>query len=99
MKDQALYERTEKSTFILSKNRVFTAYLKENNYEVIGTVPVSILKDMLRYHIVKAVVNFNDPALILKNKSIPYQIDNGHIMYLSHTGTYIGFINEGTNKQ
>jgi len=98
-KDEALYERTEKSTFILPTNRAFTAYLKENNYNAIGTVPVSILKDMLRYHIVKAVVNFNDPALAPKNKPIAYQTENGQIMYLSHTSTYVGLINEGTSRQ
>jgi len=47
----------------------------------------------------KAVVNFNDPALAPKNKPISYQTENGQIMYLSHTGTYVGLINEGTNKQ
>lgn len=98
-KDEALYERIEKSTFILPTNRAFKAYLEEDNYDAIGTVPVSILKDMLRYHIVKAVVNFNDPALAPKNKPIAYQTENGQIMYLSHTGTYVGLINEGTNKQ
>jgi uncharacterized surface protein with fasciclin (FAS1) repeats len=98
-KDEGLYERTEKSTFILPTNRAFKAYLAENNYDAIGKVPVFILKDILRYHIVKAVVNFNDPALAPKNKPIAYQTEKGQIMYLSHTGTYVGLINEGTNKQ
>ncbi|WP_400263043.1 hypothetical protein ACFX5U_08230 [Sphingobacterium sp. SG20118] len=94
-KDEALYERTEKATFILPTNRAFKAYLEENNYDAIGAIPVSIVKDMLRYHIVKAVVNFNDPALAPKNKPIAYQTEKGQIMYLSHTGTYVGLINEG----
>ena len=98
-KDEGLYERTDKSTFILPTNRAFKVYLEENNYDTIGTVPISVLKDILRYHIVKAVVNFNDPALSPKNKPIAYQTENDQIMYLSHTGTYVGLINEGTNRQ
>ncbi|MEJ5089384.1 fasciclin domain-containing protein [Sphingobacterium faecium] len=98
-KDESLYERTEKATFILPTNRAFKVYLEENNYDTIGTVPISVLKDILRYHIVKAEVNFNNPALAPKNKPIAYKTENGQIMYLSHTGTYVGLINEGTNKQ
>ncbi|PUV26496.1 hypothetical protein DCO56_06035 [Sphingobacterium athyrii] len=98
-KDETLYERTEKATFILPTNQAFTAYLKENKYDNIAAVPVPILKDILRYHIVKAVVNFSDPVLAPSNKPIAYTTEKGEIMYLSHTSTYVGLINEGTNNQ
>jgi len=49
MKDQALYERTEQATFILPTNRTFKAYLKDNNYDGIGTVPVSMVQCIYPY--------------------------------------------------
>lgn len=97
--DEALYKRTEKATFILPTNLAFRTYLKENNYQTIASIPTPILKDILRYHIVKAIVNFSDPALAPNNRPIAYTTEKGQIMYLSHTSTYVGLINEGTNKQ
>ena len=95
----ALYERTEKATYIAPTNQAFRAYLKENDYDAISSIPLPVLKDVLQYHIVQAVVNFNDPALAPKNKPIAYKTENGQVMYLSHTGTYVGLINEGTSRQ
>ncbi len=95
----SFYEGATPATFIVPNNQAFTAYLKENGYATIDAIPLPILKNILRYHIVKSVVNFNDPALAPSNRPIAYTTENGQIMYLSHTSTYVGLINEGTNRQ
>ncbi|MEJ5052743.1 CBM96 family carbohydrate-binding protein [Sphingobacterium sp. MYb382] len=96
---ESMYETGTGSTFIVPNNQAFRSYFKDNGYASIGAIPVPILKNMLRYHIVKSVVNFNDPALAPSNRPIAYETENGQTMYLSHTSTYVGLINEGTNRQ
>lgn len=96
---QAMYEGGAGTTFIAPNNQAFRSYFRENGYSSIAAIPLPILKNILRYHTVKAVVNFNDPALAPSNRPIAYDTENGQTMYLSHTSTYVGLINEGTNRQ
>lgn len=86
-------------TFIVPNNKAFRMYLKENGYASIEAIPQPILRNLLRYHVVNAHVNFTDPGLMPSNKPIAYQTQNGQWMYLSHASNFIGIINEGTNKQ
>lgn len=96
---QMMYEEEKGMTFIVPNNQAFRAYLKENGYGSIASIPLPILKNILRYHTVKGTVNFNDPELAPSNRPIAYETQNGQTMYLSHTSTYVGLINEGTNRQ
>ena len=96
---QAMYEEGGGRTFIAPNNQAFRTYLKENGYSSIAAIPLPILKNILRYHTVKAEVNFNNPDLAPSNRPIAYDTENGQIMYLSHSSTYVGLINEGTNRQ
>lgn len=96
---QTMYEGGASATFIAPNNQAFRSYFKDNGYSSIAAVPLPILKNILRYHTVKGVVNFNDPALAPSNRPIAYATENGQTMYLSHTSTYVGLINEGTNRQ
>ncbi|ERJ58124.1 hypothetical protein M472_05035 [Sphingobacterium paucimobilis HER1398] len=96
---QEMYAEKTGLTFIAPNNEAFRAYLKENKYSSIAAIPLPILKNILRYHTVKDEVNFNDPDLAPSNRPIAYETENGQTMYLSHTSTYVGLINEGTNRQ
>lgn len=96
---ESMYRDETGSTFIVPNNQAFRSYFEENGYASIAAIPLPILKNILRYHIVKGIVNFNDPALAPSNRPIAYETENGQTMYLSHTSTYIGLINEGTNRQ
>ena len=94
-----LYVAKEVHTFVVPDNQAFREYFKDNGYSSITDIPLPILRNILKYHIVKAEVNFNDPALSSKNNPIPYPTENGQTMFLSHTGTFVGLINENTNRQ
>lgn len=51
---QAMYEEGGGRTFIAPNNQAFRTYLKENGYSSIAAIPLPILKNVLRYHTVKA---------------------------------------------
>lgn len=90
---------SDSRTYIIPNNKAFRTYLEENNYASIEAIPKPILRNMLRYHVVNARVHFTDPDLAPSNKPIPYETENGQLMYLSHATNFIGMINEGTNQQ
>ncbi len=94
---QPLYQDEER-TFIIPNNTAFNAYLRSGNYASVADVPVPILRNMLRYHIVKDRVIFTDPA-IARDRPIPYETENGQTMFLSRNNNYIGLINQGTARQ
>ena len=96
---ESFYAGNKEYTFIAPNNQAFRAYLKDNGYATLNEIPQPILKNMLKYHIVNGLVNFNDPALSSSNKPIAYATENGQTMYLSHSSTFVGIINEGTNRQ
>lgn len=93
------YKGKDPFTFIVPNNQAFREYFKDNEYSSIADIPLPILRNILKYHLVQAEVNFNDPDLSPKNNPIPYSTENGQTMFLSHTGTFVGLINEGTNRQ
>jgi uncharacterized surface protein with fasciclin (FAS1) repeats len=95
---QGLYSGSTAKTFIVPENKGFIAYLKTKGVATISALPVSVLTDDLKYHIVKATVNFADPALLQSNNAIAYQTENGKTMFLSHNTSYQGVINQGTKK-
>lgn len=86
-------------TFIIPSDQAFKDYMNDNGYSSIADIPLPILKNILKYHIVEGEINFNDPELSSSNKPIAYMTENGQDMFLSHTSTYVGLINEGTNRQ
>lgn len=86
-------------TYIAPTNEAFKEYLETNSYATIADVPVPILRNTLKYHIVDAKVIFTDPELSESNRPLPYETENGQTMFLSHNTNYQGLINEGTNKQ
>lgn len=92
------YSGTDTLTFIIPRNSAWRAWLKAKNYLDIASVPVDTLKNVIKYHIVKAKVLFSDPALLLRNNPIAYDTESGQVMYLSHNGDFQGLINEGTRK-
>ncbi|MAZ29582.1 MAG: hypothetical protein CL868_21215 [Cytophagaceae bacterium] len=94
-----VYQAADTHTFIAPANSAFEEYLEDNNYESLAEIPVPILRNALKYHIVKATVLFTDPDLIQGNNPLPYATENGQIMYLSHNSNFQGIINEGTSSQ
>ncbi|GHE39594.1 hypothetical protein GCM10017764_23550 [Sphingobacterium griseoflavum] len=96
---QDLYSGTDARTFVMPNNRALRTYLRENAYAGVQDVPLPILRNLLRYHVVNARVIFTDPDLMPANRPIAYPTANGQVMYLSHTSTFIGLINEGTSVQ
>lgn len=94
-----VYQSQENKTFIAPTNAAFLEYLESNSYSSLTEVPVPILKNAIKYHIVNSVVNFTDPDLSESNLPLPYQTENGQTMYLSHNTNYEGLVNQGTNKQ
>lgn len=96
---EELFATSETKTFILPQNVGFRKYLANNGYTSLQDVPLDILEDDLKYHIVDAEVNFQDPDLMEANNPIGYNTSNGEIMYLSHNSNFQGLINEGTQKQ
>ena len=93
------YEESSAKTFIAPTNNAFEEYLNSNSYNSLEDVPVPILRNALKYHIVKDVVLFTDPDLMESNNPIPYKTENGQTMFLSHNSNFQGVVNEGTNKQ
>lgn len=85
-------------TFIIPSNRAFRAYLKANAYSSVQDIPLPILRNMLKYHVVNARVIFTDPSLMPSNKPISYKTENGQTMFLSHGSNFVGIINEGTSQ-
>lgn len=86
-------------TFIIPTNSAFRKYLKDNAYPSVQDIPLPILRNLIKYHVVRARVIFTDPALMPSNRPIAYDTENGQLMYLSHGSNFIGLINEGTSIQ
>ncbi|MDO6738698.1 DNRLRE domain-containing protein [Wenyingzhuangia sp. 2_MG-2023] len=95
---QSVYE-AESKTFIAPTNAAFSEYLSNNSYSSLGDVPLPILKNAMKYHIVNDLVTFTDPDLAESNLPLPYATENGQTMYLSHNSNYEGLVNQETNKQ
>ncbi len=95
-----LYSSSEAKTFIIPRNSAFRDYFKTNSISGVSEIPVADLQDMLKYHIVKAAVNFQNVELFDVTNDSPnaYDTENGEIMYLSHNSNYQVVINYGTNK-
>lgn len=96
---QDLYNTGTGKTFITPTNEAFKNYLRNNSYQDLSEVPIPILRNALKYHIVKTYVSFDDPNLMERNNPIPYTSENGQTMFLSHNSGFTGIINEGTSKQ
>lgn len=96
---QDLYEVSTGKTFIAPTNEAFKAYLRSNSYQGLSEVPVPILRNVVKYHIVNSYVSFDDPKLMERNNPLPYNSENGQTMFLSHNAGFTGIINEGTSKQ
>lgn len=92
-----IYQQQER-TFILPNDKAFDTYLESSSYNSLEDIPLPILRNMLRYHIVKDRVIFSDPA-ITRDRPIPYETENGQTMFLSRNNNYIGQINQGTSRQ
>ncbi|MBD1421700.1 CBM96 family carbohydrate-binding protein [Sphingobacterium chuzhouense] len=94
---QNLYQEEER-TFIIPNNKAFSTYLESSSYSTIEDIPLPILRNMLRYHIVKDRVIFTDPT-IGRDQPLPYETENGQTMFLSRNNNYVGLINQGTTRQ
>jgi uncharacterized surface protein with fasciclin (FAS1) repeats len=95
---QNLYSGTEVRTYIVPRNSAFRTYLKTNKYATVSAIPVSMLSDILKYHVVKTKVIFTDPVLLPSDNPISYPTENGQVMFISHNTNYQGLINQGTKK-
>lgn len=95
---ESYYSGNNGYTYILPRNNAWTKYLKANSYTTISDIPVVELQNVLKYHLVKAMVNFSDPALIISNNPIAYNTESGTTMYLSHNTNFQGLINQNTKK-
>ncbi|MBJ7881657.1 CBM96 family carbohydrate-binding protein [Gelidibacter salicanalis] len=96
---QDLYEASTGKTFIAPTNEAFKEYLQNNTYQSLSEVPVPILRNALKYHVVNAYVSFDDPDLMESNNPIAYTSQNGQTIFLSHRSNFTGVVNEGTSKQ
>ncbi|MBG47355.1 MAG: hypothetical protein CML05_03595 [Pseudozobellia sp.] len=96
---QSLFNDNSVRTYIAPTNMAFQDYLTANGYGSIDDVPLPILRNVLKYHVVNEKVVFTDPELFENNKPLPYTTENGQVMYLSHDTNFIGLINQGTGKQ
>ncbi|MDN3593438.1 CBM96 family carbohydrate-binding protein [Zunongwangia endophytica] len=96
---ESLYNGMDARTFIAPTNQAFKQYLATNAYASLEEVPLPILKNTLKYHIVKEVVLFTNPDLAESNNPIAYDTENGQLMFLSHNTNYQGLVNEETSKQ
>jgi len=94
---QNLYQDEER-TFIIPNNTAFNAYLQSGGYNSSEDIPLPILRNLLRYHVVKGRVIFTDPDMT-SDRPTPYETENGQTMYLSRNNNYIGLINQGTTRQ
>lgn len=95
---QELYQDGEVRTFIAPTNQAFENYLQANAYATLEDVPLPILRNTMKYHIVNDRVLFTDPGLFESNKTIAYPTENGQMMFLSHNTNFIGLVNSGTSK-
>lgn len=91
------YYTNETRTFIMPYNKAFKDYIAANEYASLTDVPIPLLRNLLLYHIVDAIVSFDDPELLESDNPIAYSTENGQIMYLSHNSNFIGSINAGTS--
>ena len=96
---ESLYESSANKTFIAPSNQAFEEYLEDNAYTDLSEVPVPILRNTIKYHVVNATVSFDDPNISESNNPLPYMSENGQTIFLSRTSGYMGLVNEGTNKQ
>ncbi|PKA97494.1 cadherin-like protein [Flavobacteriaceae bacterium MAR_2009_75] len=96
---QSLFSDNATRTYIAPTNMAFEEFLATNAYGSINDVPLPILRNLIKYHIVDKKVVFTDPNLFESNKPLPYNTQNGQIMYLSHDSNFIGLVNQGTGKQ
>lgn len=96
---QEFYEVSTGKSFIAPTNEAFEKYLSDNAYQSLSEVPIPILRNVIKYHIVDAYVSFDDPDLMERNNPLPYTSENGQTMFLSHNAGFTGIINEGTSKQ
>lgn len=95
---ESYYSDNKDYTYLLPRNKGWEKYLKANKYTAVSDIPVDVLQNILKYHIVKAKVNFSDVALLESNNPISYNTESGVIIYLSHSTNYQGLINQGTKK-
>jgi len=95
---ESYFEDDSIRTFIAPTNNAIKEYLSENGYSSIEDVPVPIMRNLVKYHLVNARVTFTDPELSVSNNPIAYTTENGQIMYLSHDGNYIGWVNQDTEQ-
>ena len=86
-------------TFLAPSNSAFRTYLNDNNYSSLEEIPRPILRNSMKYSIVNESVSFLDPQLMQANNPLPYETENGQIVYLSHDSNFLGIINEGTSRQ
>ena len=93
------YQSSTGKSFIAPTNEAFKQYLNNNDYQGLSEVPVPILKNVIKYHIVDGYVSFDDPKLMERNNPLPYTTENGQTMFLSHNAGFTGIVNEGTSKQ
>lgn len=94
-----IYGGGEIRTFIAPSNVAFTAYLQSNSYASLSDIPVPILRNLLRYHIVRERALFSDVELFSNTFPIPFETESGQTMFLSRNNTFVGFINQGTGRQ
>lgn len=95
---QAKYEQAEVRTFIMPRDKAFTAYLKSKGYATLADIPMDELKSILNYHIVKAYYYTADPQFMKKNDPIKYDTEGIDPMFLSHNGNFQVLINENTKQ-
>ncbi len=95
---QSYYSENKGYTYILPRNNAWTKYLKSKSYATIADIPLVELQGILKYHLVKAKVNFSDPLLIKSDFPISYDTESGVIMFLSHNTNFQGLINQNTKK-
>ncbi|UOB18395.1 CBM96 family carbohydrate-binding protein [Abyssalbus ytuae] len=96
---QDYYNQESEKSFIAPDNSAFRDYLEDNGYTTLEEVPAPILRNALKYHIVKEEVSFTDPELAENDKPLPYETENGQLIYLSHDSNFRGKINQGTGQE
>lgn len=94
---ESLYQDQER-TFMVPNNTAFDRYLQSSGYSAVDDIPLPILRNILRYHIVNDRVIFTDPD-IARDRPVAYNTENGQTMYLSRNNNYQGLINQGTARQ
>ncbi len=95
---QTSFSENKGYTYIMPRNNAWTKYLKSKGYATMADIPLAELQGILKYHLVKAKVNFSDPLLIKSDFPVSYDTESGTVMYLSHNTNFQGLINQGTKK-